>query len=116
MGGRHAFRALAQGFAVATGFGGVVAGAVALGVWGGVHMDRALGWRPIGFTIGLGVIGGAAALRIVLASLAALERKDRPNGPGQAEGLGPRSEPPAECEGGGRTETGDASRRRPSGR
>ncbi len=86
MGERRAFRSLAQGFALATGLGTGFAAAVALGVLGGMAIDRALGWRPLAFTVGLGVVGGAAALRMVLTTLVRLERGRRRDDPTSRSG------------------------------
>lgn len=77
MGERRQVRSLAQGFALASGLGTGFAVAVAAGVFGGMAIDRALGWRPIAFTVALGVVGGAAGLRWVVGTLAALERAPR---------------------------------------
>jgi len=84
MGERRTSRSLAQGFALATGLGTGFAAAVALGVWGGLAIDRALGWRPLAFTVGLGLLGGAAALRMVVATLAGLDRAGRRGAPSDA--------------------------------
>lgn len=66
---------------MASGLGVVFAAAVAVGVFGGMAIDRACGWRPIVCTILFGIVGGAAGFRIVLTTLAALERSRPPAAP-----------------------------------
>jgi len=81
MGERRQFRALAQAFAVAGGLGTLFAVAVAAGVFGGMWLDRSLGWRPLAFTLLFGVVGGAVGLRVVMQTLAQLERRPKDGGP-----------------------------------
>jgi F0F1-type ATP synthase assembly protein I len=77
MGERRQFRTLAQGFAVASGLGTTFAIAVAAGVLGGKAIDEALGWRPIAFTLGLGLLGGAAGTLAIVRTLQAFERAEK---------------------------------------
>lgn len=81
MGERRQFRTLAQGFAVAGGLGTAFAAAVAAGVFGGMWLDRALGWRPLFLTLLFGVLGGAVGLRMVVRTLAQLDRRSRDDEP-----------------------------------
>ena len=77
MGERRQFRTLAQGFAVASGLGTTFALLVAAGVLGGKAIDESLGWRPIAFTLGLGLLGGAAGTMAIVRTLQAFERAEK---------------------------------------
>jgi F0F1-type ATP synthase assembly protein I len=87
---RSPFGKLARGFAVASTLGIGFAAAVAVGVWLGYRLDLALGWRPIGFTLAFGLIGGAAGVVFVVRTVSALDRADRgkDRGPGSGERAG----------------------------
>jgi len=81
---RNPFGKLARGFAVASVLGMGFAAAVGAGVWAGLWIDRRLGWRPIGFTLALGLLGGAAGVVFVIRTIAALDRGERGEGSGKA--------------------------------
>ncbi|MBL8840253.1 MAG: AtpZ/AtpI family protein [Planctomycetes bacterium] len=68
------FLALARGFAVASALGTGFAAAVVIGVLAGRAIDRALGWRPIAFTVALGLFGGVAGGAVVIQTLRSMER------------------------------------------
>lgn len=68
------FLALARGFAVASALGTGFAAAVVLGVLAGRAIDLALGWRPIAFTVALGLFGGVAGGAVVIRTLRSMER------------------------------------------
>lgn len=71
------FRKLARGFAVASVLGTGFAAAVGLGVLLGIRCDEAMGWRPLGFTIAFGLIGGAAGIVFIVRTLGALDRGEK---------------------------------------
>ncbi len=72
---KRPFRKLARGFAVASVLGTGFAAAVALGVYLGYRCDLALGWRPIGCTLALGLLGGVAGIVFVVRALSAFDRE-----------------------------------------
>lgn len=74
------FLALARGFAVASALGTGFAAAVVIGVLAGRAIDRALGWRPIAFTVALGLFGGVAGGAVVIRTLRSLERGTQERG------------------------------------
>ncbi len=77
MGPTRSLQAMARGFAVASALGSGFAVAVVAGVLGGLALDRALGFRPIVFTVALGLLGGVAGGVAVIRTLQALERSER---------------------------------------
>ena len=85
---RNPFGKLARGFAVASVLGMGFAVAVGAGVWAGLWIDRRLGWRPIGFTLVLGLLGGAAGVVFVIRTIAALDRGDGSDRNGSEKGSG----------------------------
>ena len=51
----------------------------AVGLYLGYVLDRKLGWRPIFFTIVLGMLGAAGGMILVLKNVRRLARPDPPN-------------------------------------
>ena len=74
---RKPFRSLARGFAVAGALGTGFAAAVAAGLWAGWKLDTAFGWPPLGFTVALGLGGGAAGFTFLVRTLRGLDRIER---------------------------------------